>query len=53
MTKDSQKKPADRRAEIIEKTYRSAIERGDLEEIERLDAMTSPPIKPKATDRRG
>lgn len=39
MTRDSRKKPSQREVEAIAAAYRSAVERGDVEEIERLDAM--------------
>jgi hypothetical protein len=51
MSKDIHKKPTERETEAIAEAYRNAMARGDLEEIERLDAMMVRTAREKSATR--
>lgn len=48
MTKDNQKKFSQSEADAITAAFRSAVARGDIEEIERLNALVDPIPEGKA-----
>jgi hypothetical protein len=52
MIKENANKPTKPDSEAIAKAYRDAVARGDVEEIERLDALVAPAADGKASEQR-
>lgn len=51
MIKESASKPTKPDGEAIAKAYQDAVARGDVEEIERLDALIAPASDGKTSER--